>query len=210
MTWETLPGETPIEDISGLKLRAVQTRKQLAIVEAENVRKAVLKYLAAKPSRRIAPFDLAWSLKLHEEMFGDVWEWAGCPRQMDLNLGVPWHQVQTALTNVLHDLNLGEQHWPDVVEQAARLHHRVVQVHPFQNGNGRWARMMANIWLRIHDVPITVWPEETIGAVSIIRDEYLEAIRGADEGRFELLIELHRRFSDDTDDETGVAAGELP
>lgn len=204
--WETLPGETPIDDVSGLKIRDVRTRNELSVVEAENIRKAVVKYLAAKPSRRMAPFDLAWSLKLHQEMFGDVWEWAGRPRQIDLNLGVPWHQVQTALLNVLDDLAFWEENWPAVVEQAAHLHHRAVQVHPFQNGNGRWSRMMANIWLRIHDVPITVWPEETIGTVSTIRDEYLEAIRSADEGRFELLIELHTRFADDTDD----MAGELP
>ena len=201
--WETLPGETPIHDISGLRIRDVRTRKELFVVEAENIRKAVVKYLAAKPSRRMAPFDLAWSLKLHKEMFGDVWAWAGTSRQIDLNLGVPWHQVETALMNVLDDLAYWEVNWTDVVEQAAHLHHRSVQVHPFQNGNGRWSRMMANIWLRIHDVPITIWPEETIGTVSTIRDEYLDAIRGADEGRFEVLIELHKRFADDSDDMAG-------
>lgn len=198
MMWDTLPGETPIDDISGLKIKDVRTRIELATVEAENVRKAVLKYLAAKPSHRIAPFDFTWSLKLHKEMFGDVWEWAGRPRQIDLNLGVSWHQVQTALMDILDNLAHWEKQWPDVVEQAAHLHHRCVQIHPFQNGNGRWARMMANIWLRIHDVPITVWPEETIGTVSTIRDEYLEAIKSADEGQFNLLISLHRRFSDIT------------
>lgn len=32
-------------------------------------------------------------LKLHEEMFGNVWEWAVELRKIDLNLGVVWHQV---------------------------------------------------------------------------------------------------------------------
>ena len=200
-TWETLPGETPIDDTSGLKLKDVRTRKELAFVEAENVRTVVVKYLAAKPSRRLAPFDLSWSLKLHQEMFGDVWEWAGRPRQVDLNLGLPWHQVQVDLKNLFDDLAFWEKNWPDVLEQATHLHHRAVHIHPFVDGNGRWARMLANIWLQLHDCPITVWPEETIGTVSKIRDKYLEAISAADKGEIGPLIELHRRFSDDVEPE---------
>ncbi len=173
--WQTLPGETPIDDISGLKLKGVRTRKQLAAVEAENVLKATVKYLAARPSRRLAPFDLNWMFKLHSEMFGDVWDWAGKPRQVDLNIGVVWYQVEAELQNLINDLEYWEKNWPDLVEQAAHLHHRAVHIHPFANGNGRWARMLANIWLRVHDRDVTTWPEETIGAVSPIRDEYSES-----------------------------------
>ena len=55
--WEALPGETPI-DPSGLKKRgSVTTRQELAAVEALNINKAFLKYLAAKPSPRSARFD---------------------------------------------------------------------------------------------------------------------------------------------------------
>lgn len=193
--WETLPGETPIDDVSGLKIKGIQTRKELALVEAENIRKAIVKYLAVKPNRHLAPFDFAWSLQLHEEMFGDVWKWAGTLRQRDLNLGVSWHQVQGALLDVLNDLAYWESNWPDVLEQAVHLHHRSVKVHPFLNGNGRWARMMSNIWLKLNDYPVTVWPETTIGTVSTIRDEYIQAIQDADLGRMDPLMNLHKRYS---------------
>lgn len=192
--WETLPGETPIDDISGLKLKDVKTRKQLARVEAENSLKATVKYLAAKPSRRLAPFTLSWLLKLHSDMLGDVWDWAGAPRQIDLNIGVAWHRVQADLQNLLDDLEYWEKNWPEVLEQAVHLHHRAVHIHPFRNGNGRWARMLANIWLRLHDCPVVEWPEKTIGAVSVIRDEYLAAIKTADHGDMKPLLDLHRRF----------------
>ena len=43
-------------------------------------------------------------------------------------------------------------------------------------------------------MPITEWPEETIGSRSVIRDEYLAAIRAADEGDEMPLIELHQRY----------------
>jgi fido (protein-threonine AMPylation protein) len=66
--WERLPGETPI-DVSGLKRKGISTRAELNQAEAENVRKAVVKYLAAKPSRRSAPFRLSWVKRLHKQMF---------------------------------------------------------------------------------------------------------------------------------------------
>lgn len=59
MGWKSLPGETPIDDISGLKLRNVRTRRELAVAEAENIAKAVVKYLASRPNRRRAPFTVA-------------------------------------------------------------------------------------------------------------------------------------------------------
>jgi fido (protein-threonine AMPylation protein) len=67
--WELLPGETPI-DVSGLKRKAIGTRVELNRAEAENIRKAVVKYLAARPSRRSAPFTLSWVKRLHKQMFG--------------------------------------------------------------------------------------------------------------------------------------------
>ena len=46
--WGFLPGETPI-DVSGLKRKGINTRAELNRAEAENIRKAVVKYLAANP-----------------------------------------------------------------------------------------------------------------------------------------------------------------
>ena len=193
--WPTLPGETPIDDISGLKIKGVTTRSELSKVEAENIRKAVVKYLAAKPSRRTAPFDLAWVLRLHREMFGGVWAWAGRVRRSVTNIGVEPSQIEGSLTNLLNDLAFWEKSGEDPSKQAVMLHHRAVQIHPFPDGNGRWARLLANIRLRQLDHHLTEWPEETIGAESVIRAEYLAAIRTADEGDYGRLLELHRRFT---------------
>ncbi len=179
--WGFLPGETPI-DVSGLKRKGINTRTELNRAEAENIRKTVVKYLAAKPSRRTAPFTLSWAKRLHKQMFGDVWKWAGEFRQENLNLGCDWHQVQMQLQVPLDDLVFWEARGDALLEQAVRLHHRAVGIHPFPNGNGRWARMLANIWLKRHGHAITEWPEETIGSMSVIRDEYLTAIRASDEG----------------------------
>ena len=192
--WDQVPHETPI-DISGLIPKYISNRLQLSIAEAENILQPTIKYLSAKPTRRQASFTLAWVYKLHKEMFGKVWNWAGYRRQNELNIGVPHHQIDAHLQALLDDLI----YWRDksklpFPEQAARLHHRAVQIHPFQNGNGRWARMLANIWLRQQSHPITAWPDQTIGQVSTIRKEYIEAIQAADAGEYVLLIAMHERF----------------
>src|SRR5579872_6712932 len=194
--WKPIPGETPIDDISGLKIKGISTRRELNVFEAENIRKAVIKYLARKPTRRSARFDFVWSLKLHREMFGTVWRWAGQTRKSETSIGVPWGQVDAMLYALLGDLDF----WASsksvaLSEQAMLLHHRAVQIHPFENGNGRWARMLANIWLKLNGHPITEWPESHVGNSSPIRNEYLDAIRQADNGKYGPLRRLHERFT---------------
>jgi len=193
--WKTIPGETPIDDISGLKIKSVRTRQMLNVVEGENIRAAYTKYLGGVLPRRKAPFNIVWVKKLHKEMFGKVWVWAGEIRRRELNLGVASAQIEMQLQQLMDDLGFWEQHKLPMQEQAAMLHHRAVSIHPFLNGNGRWARLLANIWLKLHQAPLTMWPEETIGGESIVRQEYLRAIRAADAGDYILLIELHRRFT---------------
>jgi Fic family protein len=78
--------------------------------------------------------------------------------------------------------------------QASRLHHQAVHIHPFENGNGRWSRALANVWLRLHDNPLTAWPQE-LGTESPVRDEYIAAIKAADRGDEGALLELHRRYT---------------
>src|SRR5271163_5361490 len=113
--WKPIPGETPIDDISGLKPKSVVTRAQLNDVEAHNIRKAVMRYLVTTPSRRQAPFTLDWCYKLHRQMFGDVWRWAGRKRTTELNIGVPFHRIDIELKNLMDDLAFwrekGEMEW---------------------------------------------------------------------------------------------------
>lgn len=192
--WRTIPNETPIGDISGLKVPAT-TRAELNRYEAENIRKVAVKYLAVVPTNRLAPFDLSWMKRLHREMFGEVWSWAGEVRQSNTNIGDEWPLIEQSMLNLELDLQAWRDSGTPSLEQAARLHHRSVSIHPFPNGNGRWARMLANIWLMKHHARPTEWPEEHIASVSTIRDEYLRAIRQADSGNLRTLIELHERFT---------------
>ncbi|MEQ9207773.1 MAG: mobile mystery protein B [Phycisphaerales bacterium] len=193
-----IEGQTPLDDISGLLDRSIQTSSQLNMAEAENIRKVILKYLASKPTKRMAKFDLAWIRKLHEEMFGDVWAWAGAWRTSQVNIPTASDPVliEVDLQNMLDNLHSWSSFdWP-LIEQAAHLHHRAVCVHPYPNGNGRWSRMLANIWLKLHGEGVVIWPEQIIGSESTIRTEYLGALRLADGGDFQAFIELHSRYQE--------------
>jgi Fic-DOC domain mobile mystery protein B len=191
--WEPIPGETPI-DPSGLKIDSVRTRRELNIVEAENVRKATIKYLGGRLNSRSAPFDHAWVLRLHAEMFGQVWEWAGRQRDRQLNLGCSPHEITEQLGHLLDDLKNWSSYNVPVLEQAAMLHHRAVVIHPFENGNGRWSRLLANIWLHRAEHPWIEWPYEGIGTASSIREEYLAALIDANNGQYSSLLLLQQKF----------------
>jgi Fic-DOC domain mobile mystery protein B len=192
--WHTIPGETPIEDISGLKIKGISTREELNLYEARNVLKAVEKYLlGGRLTDKTAPFDFTWALRLHREMFGDVWKWAGEIRKNVTNIGVQPSQIEPKL----YDLLLRLPYWKDMplITQAVMLHHGAVFIHPFENGNGRWSRMLANIWtFREGGVPVR-WPDELLGADSPARQDYLKAIKASDEGEYEPLIELHKKYT---------------
>ena len=194
MEFEPIEGETPV-DLSHLKLSGVTTRQQLSEVEFANILKPVVKYLAGKPSNSLARFDFDWCLKLHKEMFCDVWTWAGEIRTEDLNFGVPWPQVGQQLAQMCDDLKFRRDVWP-ASETAVHLHYEAVAIHPFHNGNGRWARLLTNVFLLQTGHPVVDWPDELDGTSSLIRSEYLEAVKAADDHNFEALQELHGRFTD--------------
>jgi Fic-DOC domain mobile mystery protein B len=195
MSWgPSIEGETPF-DTSGLKDRSITNRAQLNAAEASNIQLAAEKYLLTRPRKTSATFKYPWFLKLHKEMYGNVWEWAGIIRKHNLNIGVRWDIVSNELAQLVSDLDYWDEQWPDRLQQAVYLHHRAVHIHPFANGNGRWSRMLANIWLRRNDHPITKWPGEIGVQTSPVRAEYIQCIQQADAGDYDPLYKLHQRFT---------------
>ncbi len=70
---------------------------------------------------------------------------------------------------------------PEVL--AAWLHHRFAQIHPFQDGNGRVARLLASIvFLKAGWHPLVVLRDD--------RPAYIDALEKADEGSLAELITL--------------------
>ncbi len=186
---------TPLDDISGLKLPSdkVYSLEEIYVAEANNIARATIKYLSAPPSKKSAPFSYEWLQQLHEEMFGDVWDWAGKFRQVELSIGIKAYQAPTALKELVDDIAYWNKHKTfDIYETAARIHHHAVQIHPYTNGNGRWSRMLTNIYLRQNGTMPVKWQEDLLSKENPKRDEYIQALKDADNGDYASLIEMHK------------------
>ena len=68
-------GETPLDDISGLKIKDVTTRAELDVVEADNILDAFLNYTLSTEQLENITFDTLFLQQLHIDMFGKVWNW---------------------------------------------------------------------------------------------------------------------------------------
>ncbi len=131
--------------------------------------------------------------QLHAKMFGDVWAWAGEFRRTERNIGVDPVRISVEIRTALDD----GRYWvenktypPD--EIAVRLHHRLVTVHPFPNGNGRTTRLMADFLVeRLGQEPFT-WGRASLTDVSEMRTRYIAALRVADGHDFGPLLEFAR------------------
>lgn len=192
---KSLAEATPLSDSSGLILTKgkVYSLQDIYIKEAENIANATLKYLSATPNKKEAPFSYIWLLSLHKEMFGEVWAWAGKLRQCELSIGVKAYLVSTELKKLVDALEFWQKHNTfDVAEIATRVHHRAVQIHPFLNGNGRWSRMLANIYLRQHGFMPVRWQEDLLAKENPNRDNYIKALKEADNGDYQALIAMHK------------------
>ncbi|MDD5359184.1 MAG: mobile mystery protein B [Sulfurovaceae bacterium] len=177
-------GETPLDDISGLKFE-IATRKELDEAEAQNILKAYLKYTLNSSKLKNVTFDLNFFRKLHKEMFGDVWSWAGEFRTTQTSIGVEANKIHLALYQLQDDLKFWEENW-NYQDTAVRLHHSLVKIHPFLNGNGRWARFVVDLWLLKHGHNVLSWGGD-INEISTIRNEYIAALKEADNGAYEKL-----------------------
>lgn len=186
---------TPLDDVSGLKLPKdkVYSLKEIYEYEAHNIAKATIKYLSAPPSKKEAPFTYEWIINLHKEMFGDVWDWAGKLRQIELSIGIKAYLLPIELKNLCDDIAYWDKNKTfDVFETATRIHHRAVQIHPFTNGNGRWSRMLANIYLRQHNKMPVRWQEDLLAKENPKRSDYIKALKKADNGDYSELIDMHK------------------
>ena len=129
--------------------------------------------------------------QLHAAMFRDVWLWAGEYRNKDLNLGIPFGAISIEMRNLVEDSKLwfGAPSEIELIDDACRFHHRLVAIHPFINGNGRFAREYTNLVLRSLGLPAFTWGRSFENPTTAKR-RYLESLGAADGGDLEKLKEF--------------------
>ena len=178
----------------GLKLTWITTRADLNAAKQDNIDAGAA---WAFRSRRANILTVAFSIALHRQMFGQVWDWAGHYRTTERNIGIAPYRIGTETAQLFDDAAFwvaNETYEPD--ELAVSLHHRLVFVHPFPNGNGRHARMMADLLIRRLGAPPFSWgsnrDDGVIHDIGELRKRYVSALRAADGNDYEPLIAFAR------------------
>ncbi len=192
-TFETIEGSTPI-DPSGLIPTHINTRPELNEWEAANILKAVRKYLGKRKDQK---FNISFIKKVHKDMFDETWKWSGEFRHENLNIGVDWHKIQENLKILVDDINYWEKKEEmGLIEQSVRIHHRLVKIHPFRDGNGRHARIIADIFLFSKECQLPTWPNNELVEETDIRKKYIDSLKAADNGNYQLLEEFTNNLMD--------------
>lgn len=190
MTFEYLSGATPLDqnENAGLIPQHITKQAQLNEWEQRNILEAE-KWIIGKQFSLKKVATREFICNLHRRMFGNTWKWAGKFRQSNKNIGVDWLMVPMELKNLCDDLMFQiEKNAFDTDETAMRFHHRLVLVHLFANGNGRHARLMTDIILLSQDCERFSWSDhQSMTSPHVIRKNYIEALRAADRGDYQLL-----------------------
>jgi Fic-DOC domain mobile mystery protein B len=183
-------GATPLDpdELDGLKFKHITTRAELNQLEQVNVQNG-LSWL--KRRRKGDILTEQFIRQLHRQLFGEVWRWAGIFRLTEKNIGADPLQVAVQLRELLDDA----RYWPEndtfpPLGAAARFHHRLVQIHCFPNGNGRHARVMADLYLTeyFEHAPIDWAAGHDLMKSNERREAYIHALRGADAGEYDQLL----------------------
>jgi len=193
MKLEYTDGATPLDpdEAAGLKLTHIATMEELNIFEQQNIQQAAAWAFGGREKDML---NQTYIRQLHKRMFGNVWKWAGEYRTSNKNIGVAREMIGIELRQLCDDV----AYWiaqatfsPDKI--AVRFHHRLVAIHPFSNGNGRHARLIADVLLERKLIcPRFSWGGDNLVAPGDIRPAYIHALQAADRGDYSPLMQFIR------------------
>ena len=167
----------------------ITLRRELNEAEQINIADAA-KWLS---SRKRDVLDEAFLRALHKRMFGKVWRWAGHYRTTPRNIGVDAYRIPMDVAQAVDDAKFwiaNDTYSPD--EIAVRFSHRLVAIHPFPNGNGRFSRMVGDLLAVQLGQPRFSWGSVNLVDPNETRRAYVAALRAADAHDLDPLIAFAR------------------
>jgi len=184
-------GATPIEseELEGLIPQHIETQEELNAWEEKNILEA--QDWAFKQKDILT---LSFVKELHDHMFNETWKWAGQFRKSEKNIGINWHlitiEVKKLCDNVQYQFNHNTFSKDEI---AIRFHRDLVWIHPFPNGNGRHARLMADLLItREGGIRFSWGMYQDLYKATPIRKQYIEALQLADKGDYSKLLIFSR------------------
>jgi len=188
-------GAPPLDpdETEGLRYPHIETRAELDQLEQQNIQDG---YNWLSRQRKYKDFLGEDFLKvLHKKLFGEVWSWAGQFRLSEKNIGIDPLNIPVELRILLDDARAWISYGTYQREEfSARLHHRLVKIHLFPNGNGRHARILTDVILEKElAVPAINWGADSLSTNGEHRDRYINALRAADKNDYRSIIEFVSR-----------------
>jgi len=181
------------DEKEGILIKTISTRFELDEFEQQNIERAI-EWSMRKKFTIDEILSETFVKNLHKRMFDQTWQWAGKFRKTNKNIGVDKFRIGMELQALLYDC----RYWIENEiftqdEIAVRFKHRMVNIHPFPNGNGRHSRLIADILIEHgFNKSIFSWGGNVLTSKSKSRTKYLKALFAADLGDFTSLIEFAR------------------
>lgn len=126
-------------------------------------------------------FDVKLVLDIHTIAFGHLYEWAGKWRTEGTNIGIDKEKIPYAMAEYCEQVNYYKNHIKDeddLIHCLFYTHHRYTQIHPFNNGNGRTARLLTDMIAKMNGYAnINLYVREESEA----RAKYKAALKAADQ-----------------------------
>lgn len=156
-----LADATPLGDVDVADLipTFVATRGDVNLAEQVNIETAMRwafgRRRVATPERLLT---IEFSDRVHQRMFGDVWKWAGQRRTQRDERGIAPDRIEPSMKVLFDDARFWHTtglHSP--AKRAIQLHDGLLKIHAYPHGNGRHARLMADLYLHLIDQPRLSW-----------------------------------------------------
>ena len=179
-------------------------RSKLVKLEAEGVRRG-LKFIEILSKKTLSKKDFSISseliLSIHKKCFGWIFpKWAGKFRKIEVEVSgyqpPDFYKVPVLIKQFCDDLNERLKHIPvktevdkylkEIVSLTAWAQHRFVWIHPFNDYNGRTARLLTNLIFLKLGLPLLEIKVES----KKDREHYIKAMQLADKQDYSLLGEI--------------------
>lgn len=192
ITLEYPNGATPLDpdEAEGLLPEHIETKSELNEWEQQNILEGERWAFEQKRGELLT---VGFMFQLHKALFGNTWRWAGKIRRTQKNIGIDPAGIESELKTLCKNVAAQLEHKSYSLDEiAARFHHRLVAIHPFSNGNGRFSRTMADLLLVQYGGGRFTWGRGDLIAAGDVRNRYLEALRAADARNYAPLLAFVR------------------
>ena len=132
----------------------LKTSDEIAISEFEGFLKSEIQLTESLTTR--TKFNISYILKIHKLSLGHLYSFAGKYRDVNISKGGFAFPASRFLTETMKEFEIDVlsklpnkyNNKEDLIKDISQVHAELLFIHPFREGNGRTARILANLMAR--------------------------------------------------------------